>query len=146
MTCCGADIGDLVSIEGRAIQRVHQGTGLGTLALHQLLDAHPDIAAAASVTRNPAIPRLMTRGFNVVSPDLGHENPLHHYKNNRLLRHLTEVYGAHVGADPATLPLVPNRYTGGLYGYADPGQHMGIPQLAESPEHGIIMIATERKR
>jgi hypothetical protein len=108
------------------------------------LDTH-DIEAAASVTRNPAIPKLMTSGFYTVSPDLEHHDPLHHFKNNPRMRELTEVYAEHIGAPATDLPFAFGRYEGGLYGYADPGQAMSIPEIADDPENGIIMIATDRR-
>jgi hypothetical protein len=112
-----------------------------------MLETHDDIQAAASVTRNPAVPRLMANGFYTVSPDLEHPNPLHHFKRNRLVRHLTEVYGSHVDADPGELPFAIGRYQGGLYGYTDPGLRMaGIPEVTDNPDNGVIMVAVDRRR
>lgn len=110
-----------------------------------MLDVY-DIESAASVTRNPAIPRLMASGFHTVSPDLDSDDPLHHYGRNEKVRALTETYAEHIGASPADLPLVVGRYEGGLYGYDDPGRHIGIPELAADPESGIIMVATDRRQ
>jgi hypothetical protein len=87
----------------------------------------------------------MTNGFYTVSPDLEHHDPLHHFKRNDRVRELTEVYAEHIGASPDDLPFALGRYEGGLYGYADPGQAMGIPEIANDPENGIIMIATDRR-
>jgi hypothetical protein len=89
----------------------------------------------------------MTKGFHIVSPDLATPDPLHLAHEHALVRHLTEVYGAHIGADPAQLPFALGRYEGGLYGYADPGQAMtNIPEIADNPENGIIMVAVGRKQ
>lgn len=143
-TPLGGGIGDLLSIEGRAIRREYQGNGIGTLALYDLLDTH-DVESAASVTRNPAIPRLMTNGFYTVSPDLDNPDPLRHFKSNIRVRELTEVYAEHIGSEPAALPFAISRYEGGLYGYTDPGEQMGIPQISDYPENGIIMVATDRR-
>lgn len=90
----------------------------------------------------------MAKGFRVVSPDLNAPDPLQPFTQNTAVRQLTELYAQHVDADPTALPLVPDRYTGGLYGGPDPGVGMaavGLPQLAQHPEHGIIMVATERR-
>lgn len=140
----GGLIGDLLSIEGRAIKREFQGNGVGKLALHDMIDTY-DVHAAASVTRNPAIPRLMANGFHTVSPDLTYHDPLHHFKQNDRIRELTEVYAEHLGANPDGLPFALGRYKGGLYGYTDPGNAMGIPEITDDPENGIIMIATDRR-
>lgn len=144
MITFGGRIGDLLSIEGRAIKREYQGNGIGTVALYDLLDTH-DFQAAASVTRNPAIPRLMANGFYTVSPDPEHHDPLHHFKRNDRVKELTEAYAEHIGAKHEDLPFALGRYEGGLYGYADPGHDMGIPEIADNPENGIIMIATDRR-
>jgi len=143
-TQSGAVIGDLLSIEGRAIRQAYQGNGVGKLALVDLVDTY-DIQAAASVTRNPAIPRLMRTAFSIVSPDPANADPLHAYHNNSQVRAFTEVYAEHIGADTATLPIVPGRYEGGLYGYADPGLAMGIPEIESSNESGVVMVAVNRR-
>ena len=100
----------------------------------------------ASVTRNPAVLRLMRKHFFTVSPDLNDPDPLYHMQD-RLIAHLVEVYGRHVGADPKDLPFVHSRYTGGLYGYADPGRDMDkLPQIASNPESGVVMIAMDQAK
>ncbi len=138
--------GLLLSIEGRAISREFQGKGLGSTALRELLLSEPEAIAAASCTRNPAIPRLMSRYFTTVSPDIKDTNPLHFYNDNEIIRYLTAVYGEHVNASPADLPFTYGRYTGGLYGADDPGAAFpGLPELQISPENGMIMVATGRR-
>ena len=109
-----------------------------------MLDTY-DIESAASVTRNPAIPRLMANGFYTVSPNMDSPDPLGVYKQNERVRRLTEMYAQHVDARVDDLPFVFGRYEGGLYGYEDPGRQIGIPELADDPESGIIMIATDRR-
>lgn len=100
----------------------------------------------ASVTRNPAVLRLMAKFFRIVSPDLDDPDPFHHLKDDKLVQHLTKVYGRHVGADPAHLPMVVGRYTGGLYGGADPGKNIKqLPAIARHPENGMVMIALDRR-
>jgi hypothetical protein len=140
----GVVIGDLLSIEGRAIKQAYQGNGIGRLALIDLIGAY-DIQAAASVTRNPAIPRLMLNGFKVVSPNPTQPNPLHAYRHNDRVRAFTEVYAEHINAETASLPIVPGRYEGGLYGYTDPGRNMGIPEIEADKENGVIMVAIDRR-
>jgi hypothetical protein len=133
----------LLSIEGRAIRREHQGQGLGTLALHDILEA-TGAPMAASVTRNPAVPKLMTRAFHTVLPDLTAPDALHTMQRADV-QEATELYASHVGADPADAPFVFGRYTGGLYGGTDPGAHMPLTEITSDPENGIIMIATDRR-
>lgn len=145
MTCFGASIGDLLSIEGRAIRRAHQAKGLGGLSLKKLL-AEEQFDAVASVTRNPAIVRLMRKGFLTVLPDLSDPDPLHHMRDP-VVRHLVQTYGRHIGADEASLPFVHGRYKGGLYGYADPGEQMNVlSEIANSPESGVIVIAMDEAK
>ncbi len=116
------------------------------MALHDIVESDR-IEAAASVTRNPAVPRLMASSFYTVSPDLQAADPLHHFKDDGLVRHLTEVYATHVEADPSTLPFVPGRYGDGLYGGDDPGRRLTmLPEIAEHPGNGIIMVAIDRIR
>ena len=137
--------GLLVSIEGRAIHQDFQKRRLGSIALRELLVSEPEIVAAASCTRNPAIPRLMNRYFDKVSPDISHTHPLHLYEDDEDIRYFTEVYGTHVGAAPEDLPFTYGRYKGGLYGSNDPGVNFpGIPEIQTNGENGIIMVATER--
>jgi hypothetical protein len=145
LTFCGAVIGNVLSIEGRAIRSEYQHQGLGTLALYDILDSE-DVQAAASVTRNPAVPRLMANGFYTVSPDLNAPQPLHHMMRDARVQHVTEVYARHVGVDPADAPFAFGRYAGGLYGSTDPGRCMPIPEIAGNPENGIIMVALDRMR
>ncbi len=141
----GGVIGNLLSIEGRAIRRAHQANGLGMLSLKKLI-AEEDYVAMASVTRNPAIIKLMRKAFYTVLPDLTDADPLHPMQD-KVVRHLVNVYGRHVGADPRDLPFVHGRYKGGLYGYADPGKGLeGLPQIAGSPESGIVMIAMDEAK
>ncbi|HSX34143.1 MAG TPA: hypothetical protein VLF62_00685 [Candidatus Saccharimonadales bacterium] len=143
MKCCRGHIGDLLSIEGRAIKREYQGRGLGKTALQQIL-ATEQFDAAASVTRNPAVLKVMQSGFCTVSPDLRAADPLH-YMRDPLLRELASVYSAHIGSDPKDAPFVPGRYTGGLYGGEDPGRGMAaLPQLAANPENGVMMLAADK--
>ena len=145
MTYLRSIIGGLLSIEGRAIRPEYQGKGLGTLALSGILKV-TNVPAAASVTRNPAVLRLMTTGFQIVSPDMGAGDPLHYFRNDERVQEATEVYGRHVVADPQSLPFVYDRYTGGLYGESDPGQNLtALPQVANNPENGVIMAAVERR-
>ena len=135
----------MLSIEGRAIRREYQGLGLGALSVRKLIQEE-DFDAAASVTRNPAVLRLMRKHFYTVSPDLSDPDPLY-YMDNLVIGHVVDVYGKHVGADPQDLPFVHGRYTGGLYGYADPGRGMeALPQIADNPESGIIMVAMNEAR
>jgi hypothetical protein len=136
----------VLSIEGRAIRPEFQGQGLGSLALHEILQTEKDITAAASVTRNPAVPRLMHKAFYTVSPDLQAEDPLHLVRNDGVLREISEDYSEYVGADPAETPLVRGRYEGGLYGGDDPGRGMrGLPEVSEHPANGVIMVAMDRR-
>ena len=124
------DAGQLLSIEGRAIRSDFQGRGLGSAALRELLLTEPDVVAAASCTRNPAIPRLMSRYFGKVSPDISHANPLHYYETDEFVRYFTEQYGNHVNVLPQDAPFAYGRYVGGLYGHDDPGANfLGVPQL-----------------
>lgn len=145
MTCSGGSIGNLLSIEGRAIRREHQALGLGALSLRKLIQEE-EFDAVASVTRNPAVLRLMRKHFYTVSPDLSDPDPLH-YMNDSVVSHVVDVYGKHIGADPQDLPFVHGRYTGGLYGYTDPGRGMDVlPQIADNPESGVIMVAMDEAR
>jgi len=144
-TYFGVRIGDLLSIEGRAIHKAFQGRGLGTTALYEVL-ANTDIFAAASVTRNPAVPKLMSKAFRVVSPDLGAPDPLHAFHSSPLVYDVTDFYAQHIGANPAETPLVRGRYGEGLYGLDDPGQGMtALPEVQLNPGDGIIMVAIERR-
>lgn len=104
-----------------------------------------DVQAVASVTRNPAVPRLMGKAFHVVSPDLSAADPLHHYKESALVRHISEVYAKYVGGDPEVAPFVYDRYGNGLYGHEDPGRLMALPEIANHPGNGIIMVATAKR-
>lgn len=136
----------MLSVEGRAISPAYQGNGLGTLALHDTLQQYDDVRAAASITRNPAIPRLMAKAFHTVSPDLNHPNPLRPFVHDDRIRTLTEMYARHTDTATETLPFAVDRYQGGLYGGVDPGQNMiDIPEIAGYPENGIVMIAIDRK-
>lgn len=145
MTCFGGSIGNALSIEGRAIRRDYQALGLGSLSLRELT-LEEKFDAVVSVTRNPAVLRLMRRHFYTVSPDLTDPDPLH-YMGDPMVSHVVDMYGEHIGADPRDLPFVHGRYTGGLYGYADPGRAMGaLPQIADKPESGIIMVAMDEAR
>lgn len=145
MIFCGGRIGNVLSIEGRAIRKDFQGRGFGTQALRDIVQTE-NVQAAASVTRNPAVPFLMHKVFRVVSPDLSAAEPLHYFDNVSEVRDLTEVYARHVAADPAELPFVRGRYGEGLYGFDDPGRDMlGLPGIAENPGDGIIMVALDRR-
>lgn len=118
---------------------------MGGLSLKKLL-AEEQFDAVASVTRNPAIVRLMGKGFFTVLPDLNDPDPLHHMRDP-LIRHLVQAYGAHIGADEASLPFVHGRYKGGLYGYTDPGEGMNaLPEIANNPESGVIVIAMDEAK
>jgi hypothetical protein len=135
----------LLTIEGRAIRQDCQGQGLGTLALKQLL-ANVNVDAVASVTRNPAVPKLMTKVFHIVSPDLSSPDPLHYFKSSRLIQHMTNSYAEHIGAAVEDQPFVCNRYGDGLYGGYDPGREMTcLPQISNNPSNGIIMVAMAQK-
>lgn len=141
--CCGVRIGDLLSIEGRAIRREYQGHGLGKAALQEILRTE-QFDAAASVTRNPAVLKVMQSGFCTVSPDLRAADPLHSMRDP-LLQELAQVYSAHIGSNPAEAPFVNGRYTGGLYGGVDPGAGIAaLPQLANHPENGVMMLAVDK--
>lgn len=113
------------------------------MALRQMVATY-HFDAAASVTRNPAIPRVMRECFHGVMPDLTAEDPLRHMRDP-LFGHLATIYARHIGSDPHDAPFVPGRYTGGLYGADDPGQGMArLPGMAENPENGIMMLAADR--
>lgn len=144
MMCCEVRIGGLLSIEGRAIGKDFQHKGLGTLALREIL-ATENVQTAASVTRNPAVPRLMSKAFHIVSPDLEMPDALHHFKHNEHVRELTEIYAKHIDVRAEDVPFVVGRYGNGLYGFDDPGETMALPQISDYPGNGIIMIATEKR-
>lgn len=140
-----AVFGDIVSIEGRAIRQEFQGQGLGSLALRHLLKQDNSIVAAASVTRNPAVPKVMSKCFAKVAPDLSAIQPLEIY-NDPQIKTIMEAYGNYLGISPQNLPFAVGRYKGGLYGYEDVGKQMDkIPQIANYPENGIIMAAINRR-
>lgn len=142
---CQAAIGNLLSIEGRAFRRETQGRGLASLALREIIQDE-NITAAASVTRNPVILHVMRKSFATVSPDVHAADPLHHFKNSQVVRELTELYGAHVGAPHETLPFALGRYGNGLYGCDDPGLALTqLPEITAHPGNGVIMLATDRR-
>lgn len=142
----GVGIGDdILSIEGRAIRPEYQNQGLGSLALKDILQKIPNITAAASVTRNPAVLKLMGKNFRTVSPDLGAVDPLHFVKENDRVQKVSTIYAEHIGADSAQIPFVFDRYAGGLYGDNDLGKAMPISEIAQNPQHGIIMVAIDRR-
>jgi len=100
---------------------------------------------AATVTRNPATIHLIGRNFTVVSPDLQAADPLY-LTNVPEIAAITEAYAKHIGAH-GPLPIVTDRYErAGLYGGADPGKAMPIPQVANYRTNAVIVTGTERRQ
>lgn len=86
----------------------------------------------------------MKKGFYTVLPDLDDPAPMHNM-SDPLVRHLVNVYGKHIGANSRELPFVHGRYGEGLYGGGDPGRGMHtIPEIANSPGTGVVMIALDK--
>ncbi|KOV83935.1 GNAT family N-acetyltransferase [Nocardia sp. NRRL S-836] len=130
-------------VEGRAIAPAHQRGGLGTRCFRDFLDT-TGANAVATVTRNPAICRMMAAEFRTVLPDLSSDRPLrtlHHSGIATAVRH----YAGHLGADVAELPFIRNRYPGGLYGVRDPGLRMPSPEISRDPSCGVITVGVGRK-
>ncbi|MGZ3146387.1 GNAT family N-acetyltransferase [Lentzea chajnantorensis] len=125
-------------VEGRAITPAHQRGGLGTRCFREFVDT-TGASAVATVTRNPAVCRMMAAEFRTVLPDLTSDRPL------RTLHHpgvamAVRTYAAHLGADGAGLPFIRNRYPGGLYGVRDPGLRMPLPEISRDPSCGVITV------
>ncbi|MFC0112544.1 GNAT family N-acetyltransferase [Kibdelosporangium aridum] len=93
---------ELLSVEGRAIAREHQRRGLGVRALQGLLEV-TDASMIASVTRSPAIPKLMKHAFYTILPDLSALNPFHPVERHDV-REAAECYARYAGADPVNMP------------------------------------------
>ncbi|MBV2357152.1 GNAT family N-acetyltransferase [Streptomyces sp. J2-1] len=134
----------LWSIEGRATLTAYQGMGLGALALARFLEV-TGAETVVSVTRNPAVCRLMARRFTVCLPDLdpAAADPLRPLEHSAV-RDAVKRYADHLDAADNPLPFLENRYPGGLYGAADPGRAMPFPELAGHPANGMITVGTNR--
>ncbi|USX55493.1 GNAT family N-acetyltransferase [Lentzea sp. HUAS12] len=133
---------DLWVVEGRAITPAHQRGGLGTRCFREFVDT-TGANAVATVTRNPAVCRMMAAEFRTVLPDLASDRPL------RTLHHpgiatAVRSCAAHLGADAAGLPFIRDRYPGGLYGVRDPGLRMPLPEISRDPSCGIITAGVAR--
>ncbi|WP_143447127.1 hypothetical protein [Kibdelosporangium aridum] len=98
----------------------------------------------AAVTRSPAISKLMKHAFRTVLPDLSDLDPFHLLERHGI-RAAAECYARYAGADPADVPIVFDRYVGGLYGGPDPGRGMPLGEVADNPANGVIVIAADRK-
>ena len=129
-------------IEGRAIAPAHQRGGLGTRCFREFVDM-TGANAVASVTRNPAVCRMMAAEFRTALPDLASDCPL------QTLRHpgvaaAVRCYAGHLGAEVAELPFLRNRYPDGLYGARDPGLRMPLAAINRDPSCGIITVGVGR--
>ncbi|WP_055546861.1 GNAT family N-acetyltransferase [Streptomyces sp. NBRC 110028] len=134
------------AIEGRATRTAYQGMGLGMRAFAGFLDVtRADIVT--SVTRNPAVCRLMAHHFEVSLPDLrpSAHDPLWPLKR-RGVSDAMRRYADHLDVSHDRLPILENRYPSGLYGVADPGKGMPLPDLANHPEHGMIAVGVGRQQ
>ena len=107
------------AIEGLATMRSHQRNGMGRQALHAFVEK-TGAAAVTTVTRNPAVSRLFLKEFTTVLPTLAPGHPLRPLEVKEV-RHVVEVYGRYLEADPAHLPFIHNRYPGGLSGKVTQG-------------------------
>lgn len=130
-------------IEGRAITPAHQGGGLGTRCFREFVDT-TGATAVATVTRNPAVCRMMAAEFRTVLPDLTSDRPLQTVHHPGVATAVRRCAG-HLGVDVAALPFIRNRYPGGLYGVRDPGLRMPLPEISRDPSCGIITVGVGRK-
>ncbi|KJK42531.1 hypothetical protein UK23_36720 [Lentzea aerocolonigenes] len=130
-------------VEGRAIAPAHQRGGLGTRCFREFVDT-TGANAVATVTRNPAICRMMAAEFRTVLPDLTSDRPLRTLRDPEVATAVRR-YAAHLGIDVAEPPFLRNRYPGGLYGVRDPGLRMPLPEISRDPSCGVITVGVGRK-
>ncbi len=140
-SCCGHIFGDVVRLEGIAVDPDCQQKGVGVSSL-ALAMQQANAAGAVAVTRNPATVGLVARCTQLVSPVPRIEDAMIN-AGHPLIQQIVETYANDIGCAKGALPIIEQRYPDDLYGN-DPGLSMNIPELVTNQNAGVIVAGIGR--
>lgn len=126
---------DMLWLQGIAIDKAHQGTGIGVYAVRQALSESRLLVAT---TRNPATVKLIGKVTTLACPDIRLADPLEHFGHEDIQQAFA-AFGPYVNADPSTTPYLIERYPDGLYG-VDPGVNMPLPTIAQNARNATMVV------
>lgn len=126
---------NMLWLQGIAIDRSCQGSGMGTFAVREAFNGSELLVAT---TRNPATVKLVGNATNISCPDIRLGEPLTHMSDERIQQGFKD-FGQYVGADPKLAPYLVDRYPDGLYG-EDPGVRMPMPEIAQYPKNALMVV------
>lgn len=130
--------GDILWLQGIAVDRRHQGSGIGRYAV---TEASNDSRLLVATTRNPATVKLIGGVTSLACPDIRLTDPLRHLEDETIQYGLS-VLGETLGADDQTIPYLLGRYPDGLYG-DDPGKNMPLAPIAENPNNAVMVAGAK---